>query len=454
MNLLRNYARNKFELARLENSNMRSLVRGKNSLIVAAAAALISMCAVIEQASAYTHRTLHDFCYDGLPCADGYEPDSKLTVDPAGNLFGTTTGGGTGQNNQGVAFELVNRGGGRWKYKVIHNFCSVGDCTDGGFPTGLIAAVDGSLYGTTANGGGGSHEGVAFKLVPNKSGTKYKFVVLYAFCSQQDCADGGTPVSDLTYAGASSGAFYDGASPLYGISGYGGGAVFELRRDKGWKESIVYQFCSKADCSDGGSPMELVVDSIGKTIFGVTDYGGAAGGASGGVLFRLNFKNKTWSEDVLYDFCDQAPCVNGNAPRSLTADGTGNLYGATAVGGDANQGVAFRFEPTTMQYVRLYSFCAQAGCTDGGHPVGLSIDGSGKIFGATNQGGTGQFPSGVIFSLIGGNERVLYNFCSLDDCADGHHATSGVAIGEDGNLYGATGGGGAYDSGTVYVLKP
>ena len=418
----------------------------------AATAALVALCGMSQHALAYTHKVLHVFCANGFPCTDGSEPGSSLVFDPAGNIFGTATSGGTGTNAQGVAFELVNKGHGNWKYKVIHNFCSELDCADGGFPNGLIAGFDGTIYGTTENGGGGSHEGVAFKLTPNAKGTKYKYKKLYDFCSQLNCTDGGIPVSHLSYAGANGGAFYDGVSPLYGITGSGSGTVFELRPGKLWKEKVLYQFCSQTNCSDGGAPMELAADATGSAIYGVTGFGGS--GESQGVVYRLTLRSKTWREKVLHDFCEQEPCLDGGAPQSVALGADGRLFGTAFQGGDADQGVAFEVDPDTGQFTRLYSFCAQTDCIDGAHPVGISISGSGELVGTTIDGGDPQRSAGTVFSLKGGDEQVLYAFCHSDGCPDGNLPTGGVATDDLGNLYGATATGGHESSGTIFVLKP
>jgi uncharacterized repeat protein (TIGR03803 family) len=91
--------------------------------------------------------------------ADGDSPGGGVILDSAGNLYGTTIAGGTGN---GVVFKLSPQADGSWKYTLLHTFVG----TDGSQPdANLTLGPDGKLYGTTATGGahGG---GVVFQLTP------------------------------------------------------------------------------------------------------------------------------------------------------------------------------------------------------------------------------------------------------------------------------------------------
>lgn len=77
-------------------------------------------------------------------------------------------------------------------------------------------------------------------------------------------------------------------------------------------------------------------------------------------------------------------------------------------------------------------------------------DEAGNLYGTTYAGGGPSFPGGTVFKLDrAGKETVLYNFASP---ADGQNPNAGVIRDEEGNLYGTTAGGGAYDRGTVFKL--
>jgi len=101
-------------------------------------------------------KVLHNFNDDG----DGYDPFSVLILDGAGNLYGTTGGGGT--YGDGTVFELTKKGG--WNETILHNFND--DGTDGYTPYGgLLRDASGNLYGTTYNGGTYGY-GTVFEITP------------------------------------------------------------------------------------------------------------------------------------------------------------------------------------------------------------------------------------------------------------------------------------------------
>jgi hypothetical protein len=146
---------------------------------------------------AQTETVLYTF---GSTPTDGYEPAAPLLMDASGNLFGTTSGGGTavlcpdpsGPNACGTVFELVNSAG-NYTEKVLYNFTGP---PDGDEPVaGLIADSSGNLYGTTGYGGsnlcGATTCGTVFELVKSASG--YTEKVLYTFTG----FDGGFPLSGL-----------------------------------------------------------------------------------------------------------------------------------------------------------------------------------------------------------------------------------------------------------------
>jgi uncharacterized repeat protein (TIGR03803 family) len=142
---------------------------------------------------------------------DGEDPIAGVILDAAGNLYGTTYGGGPGFS-QGTVFKLSKTG----KYTLLHSFTG-GD--DGGGPTaGVILDAEGNLYGTTFLGGGtgcgGGGCGVIFKL--SRTGEE---TVLHSFTG----TDGDSPVA---------GVIHDAEGNLYGITSRGGdynyGTVFKL----------------------------------------------------------------------------------------------------------------------------------------------------------------------------------------------------------------------------------
>ena len=165
---------------------------------------------VTQQGGSWTETVLHSFGHG----SDGITPDANLTIDAAGNLYGTTYNGGI--HGRGIAFELTPREGGGWTETVLHSF---GNGSDGANPyAGLIIDANGNLYGTTL--AGGIHTaGTAFELSPRQGGG-WTETILHSFGNG---TDGNSP-----YAGL----IFDAAGNLYGTTLEGGihsyGVVFEI----------------------------------------------------------------------------------------------------------------------------------------------------------------------------------------------------------------------------------
>lgn len=93
--------------------------------------------------------------------------------------------------------------------------------------------------------------------------------------------------------------------------------------------------------------------------------------------------------------------------------------------------------------------------TDGGTPAGTLVQGlDGNLYGTTGYGGTSDF--GVVFRITtGGAFTTLYSFCyDSPICTDGAGPDAGLVLGQDGNFYGTTFGGGKFGAGTVFKITP
>jgi len=146
----------------------------------------------------------------------------------------------------------------------------------------------------------------------------------------------------------------------------------------------------------------------------------------------------------------------GNPATRLTFDSAGNAYGTTAAGGAFGFGTVFMLTPSGQEQV-LYSF---TGGPDGLSPHGgVTLDGSGNLYGTTVAGGVGGLCAGdgcgVVFKLTssGGSwsESTLYNFKGLND---GFGPGGGLVFDQAGNLFGTTPDGGAHSAGVVFELSP
>jgi uncharacterized repeat protein (TIGR03803 family) len=214
---------------------------------------------------------LHTF---GVKKGDGDGPYADPILDAAGNLYGTTQGGGNqcGSSSCGTVYELTPESGGKWKETVLHRFDDNGK--DGITPGAGALLMDSSLnlYGTTE--GGGCCGGVVYKLTPKSGG--WKETILYAFQGGQS---GNQP-----YAGV----VMDKSGNLYGTTDGGGGpngcgVIYKLApagKDN-WKYSVLHTFGRVGDgCVPAGN---LAIDGKGN-LYGGTVLGGTKGY---GVVFEL-----------------------------------------------------------------------------------------------------------------------------------------------------------------------
>jgi uncharacterized repeat protein (TIGR03803 family) len=218
--------------------------------------------------------------------------------------------------------------------------------------------------------------------------------------------------------------------------------VFEITTTG--EETVLYSFCALADCVDGANPRAaLILDKDGN-LYGVTQNGGT-GAEDSGTVFKLT---PTGAETVLYSFCSEANCADGQWPYGgLARDPKGNLYGTTSIGGADNFGTVFKVAPSGEETV-LHSFTRGV---DGGYPwAGLIRDSKGNLYGTTQQGGTND--TGTVYEITpSGTETVIYSFGLIPD---GNYPLAPLLLDKDGNLYGATVVGGTYNSGTVFEVSP
>jgi len=231
----------------------------------------------------------------------GIAPYASVTFDSVGNLYGTTVVGGDksvkcdGIPGCGVVFQLAPTKEGPWTETVLHAFMGG---ADGGWPlANVILDSAGNVYGTTW-GGGDTNDcppdgllpgcGVVFELA---QGT-WKESELYTFTGKSDGAFAANPVifdsSGNLYGTTRTGGDFGGTC----TNRYGCGVAFELTpAGPPWNESVLYAFPGGAD---GEVPQgNIVFDSAGN-IFDTT-YGGGdgseclgGGGYDGcGVVFEL-----------------------------------------------------------------------------------------------------------------------------------------------------------------------
>jgi uncharacterized repeat protein (TIGR03803 family) len=342
---------------------------------------------------------------------------------------------------------------------TLYSFCELAHCPTGGNVGGaFVADPQGNLYGTSDTGGV-YDLGTVYELTPPPGGgAPWTNTVLYSFCPQgPPCADGNSPQS---------GVIRDAHGNLYGTTITGGsrfneGTVFELSPPPGgngpWSETVLYEFCANDNCIDGNQPLGgLTFDSQGN-LYGTTTAGGAHGQ---GVVFELSPNGGgQWTYTILYGFCALSGCTDGRTPQfgSLVFDAAGNIYGATQGGGSQNYGTVFKLTPSGGSWTEsvLHSFCSAANCTDGVEPIGgIVLDAHNNIYGVTPGGGTQNLGVAYELSQSGGSWTETVLQNFCENCASGYHPQQTMILDANGNLYGNTYQGGTLAKGVAFELSP
>jgi uncharacterized repeat protein (TIGR03803 family) len=328
---------------------------------------------------------------------DGIYPFAGL-IDVGAKLYGTTAYGG--RSGYGTVFRISRTG----KQKVLHDFKG----TDGSYPDAALLAVGDILYGTTLYGGANG-DGAVFAIGANGSG----FRVLYSFAGGSDGADPMAGLIDVdgtlygtTYQG---GAYSDGTAfsvstsgaenvlhsfsgtpdgeypaaglidvggVLYGTTeggGRGAGTVFSLTT--GGSESVLYRFGSEPD---GHDPVDALI-AVNGLLYGTT----YSGGSGSGIVFSVSTSG---TETVLHVFGGGSS--DGTEPMASLADLKGTLYGTTYEGGTAGYGTVFSITTSGTETV-LHSF-GENYANDGAYPTAGLLAVKGTLYGTTYNGGVSE----------------------------------------------------------------
>lgn len=252
---------------------------------------------------------------------DGANPAyGQLTFDHAGNIYGTTGGGG--DIGSGVVYELTHSSGG-WQESVLHSFDGMGDGLQP--QSGVVFDSQGNLYGTTV-AGGAQGKGTVYELSSSGPG--------WVISKQRDLAtEGNSP-----YAGV----VLDQPGNVYGATLSGGpgngGSVFQLTTSGSqWNSAIIGSF-SPLGGEGLGVFSSLTIDAAGN-LYGTTETDGAHGFGS---VFKLVPQNGSWVQTTLYDFTGGSDGCNPSAGVTLAPGG--NLYGTTQ-GCGTGYGVIWEIAP-------------------------------------------------------------------------------------------------------------
>jgi uncharacterized repeat protein (TIGR03803 family) len=199
---------------------------------------------------------------------------------------------------------------------------------------------------------------------------------------------------------------------------------------------------------DGSFPQAGLVQGRDGNFYGTTGGGGTSTNCSGGcgTVYKIS---SSGSLTNLYSF-GSSPSDGENPAAGLVQGSDGNFYGTTYDGGTSNVGTVFRIS-TNGSYTNLYSFGSSP--HDGSLPqAGLVQGGDGNFYGTTQYGGmNGNL--GTMFRIsASGNYTNLYSFGGSP--GNGEVVYARLVLGNDGNFYGTTYGGGTNDAGTVFRISP
>jgi len=409
--------------------------RAYRQVIQNTAVVLTLICALLTiPASAQTFTSLGSLDY-----TFGRNPQQASIVQGVdGNFYGAANSGGT--FGEGDIFKVTPDG----TLSEVYAFCTtLGNCTDGRFPSGLAVGADGNFYGITGSGGARDF-GSLFKLTPDGTLT-----TVYSFCPNPGCFQGQVPTGALALG--TDGNFY-GTTQIGGFPGHG--IVFKITPTG--TLTTLHVFCKLQNCPDGANPAAGLVLARDGTFYGTTTHGGANGQ---GTIFRIG---PTGNFTTLHSFCTQTNCTDGqfpNGPLVVTFDG--NIFGAAGGGGTGSLNgspAGLIYELTAGgTYSTIYNFCVQTNCQDGIDTQDITLGADGRLYGVTQSGGFTN--NGTIFRLtMTGVLTRLHSFRNTD----GRIPQSAVVESTDGSFYGTTNIGGVYDKkncqqqgcGTVYRMAP
>lgn len=294
---------------------------------------------------------------------------SNVILDKSGNLYGTLSWGGTGNEGEGygLVFQL-SRLAGVWTENVLYRFLGG---TDGAHPVnGLVMDQAGNLYGKTMDGGTGGN-GTIFEVSPSASGWTER--VIYNL----DAGYGGLAIDQLGHI------FSTSSTTVFELSPNGNG---------GWSPRVLHTFTG---AQDGSSPVGAIV-LHGGSLYGVTSLGGSE---NQGTVYRLVPQaNGEPKEEILYSF--PGGSSGGAQPwAGIVFDPAGNIYGTTLLGGP-NSGFVYELVAPvgTGNYTeKILGALSDVGGLNAWCYSTLIRDKAGNLYGTTEGGGSNS--AGTVFEV-------------------------------------------------------
>lgn len=345
----------------------------------------------------------------------GTQPSGNIAIDAKGDVFGTTTYGGT--SGDGSVFEIKS---GSSTITTIASFKGNNGTQPSG---GVLLDSHGNLFGTT-DLGGTNNDGTVFEI---KSGTS-----TIATVANFNDQNGRIPACPL---------ISDSSGNLFGMTVAGGvgefGTVFEIKA--GTTAIVTLATLNSAVSLPVGG---LALDSSGN-LFGAAQF---TSGGFGGVY---EVKKGSSVATLVANFTG----VNqgGQTPDAgVTFDSSGNLFGTTAYGGTAGDGILFEIKKGTSTAITITNFTGNNGSRPEGEVI---FDSQGNLFGTTDAGNSSGGTFGDVYELPKGSSslRIIANFTGANH---GGASPGNLAFDANGNLLGCTSTGGIDQAGAVFKLTP
>jgi len=384
---------------------------------------------------------------------DGSYPRAGITMDAAGNLYGTTFAGGLvlddcPQSDWFVGCGTVYKLSARGQFSLLHSFRGG---ADGYAPWGRVTiGPDGALYGTTTAGGAGtgcssSGCGTVFRLIPPTMPCPAVFCpwteqIIHRFAQ----SEGGSPNGDV---------IFDQVGNLYGATELGSqdpagccGTVYKLSPSGGgWNFAIIHNF----NGNDGASPYSGVTFDGAGNLYGTAWNGGAN---NSGVVYQL-VPGSRWNINVLYNFGGPQDLYSYGPVGGVTLDAAGNIYGSTTWGTQTGGGVLWSLSAQTWQFSLLNS-----GNQCAGPYAQMAWGPDGNLYGTIACGPLWS-GYGAVFELARNSGRWTYSLLyQFTGGSDGGYPESMVVFDSAGVMHGTTaqGGGGNCSGGcgVVWAMRP
>lgn len=307
--------------------------------------------------------------------------------------------------------------------------------SNGRNPVSIVEGRDGNFYVTTEQGGS-AVQGAIFRVTPTGD-----FTALVDFTGNGSTEKGQDPLGGMIVG--SDGNFF-GTTRIGGANDLG--TVYRMSQ-AGVLTTLV-EFTGNGTSNKGRGPVASLMQARNGDFYGTTEFGGAN---DLGTVFRMTPGGVL---TTLVQFTGSSGTTIGRRPNCALVEGSdGNFYGTTRLGGANDAGTVFRVTPAGV-FTSLVSFSGSGVSNRGAEPIaGLVLGLDGNLYGCTVRGGTNDF--GTVFRMTNaGQLTTLVELTGTAGSFKGAVLTAGLALGLDGNLYGATQFGGANNLGTIFLLTP